>query len=498
MPLTLTVISMQTEHLVTVATVLALTWAMGTTFVVAVRGRVAGLFAWFALLCSYAGLVGVLWVDSLTNLGRNSAVYLWTLLSTGDPHHLCAAGLGFSAGLGPACWLWMQRRRTPATMLDWIQSVGSLVSLPLALIFLGLLAFQEDLKPLLVHRPLVSVIADPVIKEPPNFAIEELIETDIHPVQIAVGPDDCLYATGYRGLALQDGVVIRISAEKGGQYTARTAARGLGRPHGLACFGGDLYVSRSGQFARAKAGILEFENTGAVTLLRDLDGDGRMDFYDDVLAGLPGAQGPDPLHQNNGIAFAPDGRLFVTVGRHTDRGPACGELAGTIISLRPGEDTPEAFAHGLRNPFDLAFGPDGQLFCTDNDANDRRSGDELNHVTKDDHFGFPYTHGTEAAVEGAAKPILVRQRGSLQGLTYADSPALPPELRNCLYAVSYGNSEILQIRLTPQGDTFKTEVSVFARIPGAVDIVADRAGNFYVSCFQTRKIYRLRYQGRQT
>jgi glucose/arabinose dehydrogenase len=253
-------------------------------------------------------------------------------------------------------------------------------------------------------------------------------------------------------------------------------------------------VSRSGQYAKAISGTMTWINTGAVTRLRDLDGDGVMDFYEDVLSDLPGAQGPDPLHQNNGIAFSSDGLLYTTVGAHSDRAPAVGKHEGTILRSRADGSELTVFAEGFRNPFDIVVGPDAQLFSTDNDANDRRSGDELNHVVAGAHYGFPYADGSTEHPQGTVAPLMVTN-GSLQGITYASSPRLPEELRDCLYAVSYENGEIFRIRLTRTGDAYTAQSTLFARIPGAVDICVDRDGTFYISCFHSQTIYRLTYQG---
>ena len=329
-----------------------------------------------------------------------------------------------------------------------------------------------------------------------DFLIDVYYECQFRPVQIAVGPDGALYATGYRGEVNQYGTVARIAPDReSGAMTEVEIAHNLNRPHGLAFYDGDLYVSRSGHYTRAKFGKLTETNTGAVTLLRDTDGDGVMDYYHDVVADLPGAQGPDELHQNNGITFGPKGYMYCTVGAHSDIGPVVGPLEGTIVRSRPDGSNMAVFARGFRNPFDVAIGPRGELFCTDNDPSERRSGDELNHVVKDGHYGFPYADGALPHPDGTTGPLLVHKDGTLQGLAYTNSPGLPEKYRDCLYAASYQNGEIFRIVLHRDGKTFRAESTIFARIPGALDIAIDQAGTFYVSCVHTRKIYRLRYRG---
>jgi glucose/arabinose dehydrogenase len=288
--------------------------------------------------------------------------------------------------------------------------------------------------------------------------------------------------------------VARLSTDpQTGAVRETHIARNLSRPHGLAFHDGELYVSRSGQFARAEAGRLVGVNTGAVTRLRDLDGDHLIDHYEDVVTDLPGAQGPDPLHQNNGIAFGPDGALYVTAGAHSDRAPTTGIFEGTVVRAMLDGSPPEVFAQGFRNPFDICFGPQGQLFGTDNDASDRRNGDELNHIRSGEHYGFPYADGIREHPEGAVSPLLVTRDGTYQGVCYAPaSAALPAPYRDSLYVAGYGNGEIHQVRLRQDGESWIAESSVFARVPGALDITLADDGTFYIACFATQKIYRLR------
>src|SRR5262249_22077866 len=151
----------------------------------------------------------------------------------------------------------------------------------------------------------------------------------------------------------------------------------------------NLYVSRAGQYDVAKQGRIRQRNTGAVTRLRDLTGQGKYEVFDDIIGDLPGAHLPDGLHQNNGIAIS-KGYLYVGVGTSSDHGPPIHPYAGKMLRINLGTGAVEEFAKGLRNPFGITAGPDGEIFCTDNDANNTDIGDALFHVTKDANFGHPY------------------------------------------------------------------------------------------------------------
>lgn len=489
---------MESEHLITFGTFAALTWSFGATLALCRIDVRRPLRPLLYAAASWAAVCGMLWLDSCVSLGRNSSVYVFQMLTGADLPHLAAAALGFCVGFGPAIWPWHR---------DWNQANGGMVAklrfLILLLVhaacfvLLGVITLQEQIKPYLVDRGLRSIITSPGGTEHElGFDLEVYYECTDHPLRIAVGPDGNVYATALRGAALQRGVVVRIAPDpETGTLTETQVARNLNRPFGIAFHDGDLYVSRSGQHSRANHGTLVETNTGAVTLLRDLDGDGIMDYYHDVLSDLPGAQGPDPLHQNNGITFGADGSLYVTVGSHGDRIPAVGPYDGTIIRSRPDGSQTTVFARGFRNPFSVAIGPNGELFCTDNDASDRRNGDELNHVLEGEHYGFPYADGRAEHPSGAVPPLFTVKDGTLQGIAFATSSQLPDDCRNCLYVVNYPNGEIYRIRLTAENGSYRAESSLFARVPQALDIAVDANGTFYISCFESKKIYRLTFRG---
>lgn len=480
------------DHIITAATLAALVWSLGATSSALSHPRKASVWDWGYALVSLAVVCGVLWLDAWISLGRNSALYVGRVLTSGDMHHLCAAGLGASLGTIPAIVPWQAKLRKHVHATRAFQLLGASAVLA-TFFFLALLAAQDQIKPYIQRRGLGSIVSNPgSYSTPDGFDLDQYHDCGFYPVQLTVGPNGDLFASGYWGAAFQDGVVAKISSSPTGSPSEMIIARNLGRPHGLAFHDGELYVSRCGQHVKAESGTLVGVPTGAVTWLRDVDGDGLIDYFSDILSDLPGAQGPDPLHQNNGIAFAPNGDLYVTVGAHADRAPATSALEGTILRVPFGSGTPEVFARGMRNPFDVVMGPNGHVFATDNDASDRRNGDEVNHIRENEHYGHPYADGAKPHPEGTVAPLAVTRSGTFEGLAYTASENLPEEYRNCLYVISYGSGEVIRIRLEKQGDTYHATTDVFARIPNALDIAIDADGVFYISCFADKKIYRLR------
>jgi glucose/arabinose dehydrogenase len=119
-------------------------------------------------------------------------------------------------------------------------------------------------------------------------------------------------------------------------------------------------------------------------------------------------------HAFNGIVISPDGKyLYMNSGSRTDHGevqdakgtfPNTREIPLTSAIFRVPTDidnqvlpSDEAelkrkgylFADGVRNTYDLAFGPNGDLFGADNSP-DADYPDELNWLQEGHHYGFPW------------------------------------------------------------------------------------------------------------
>jgi hypothetical protein len=122
-------------------------------------------------------------------------------------------------------------------------------------------------------------------------------------------------------------------------------------------------------------------------------------------------------HLFNGAVVSPDGEwLFVNSGSRTDHGevedndgafPGVREVPlttkifrlpadGENLLLPAAEDALRAsgyiYAEGLRNAYDLAFAPNGDLFAAENGP-DADLPDELNWIRAGLHYGFPWKFG---------------------------------------------------------------------------------------------------------
>ena len=397
--------------------------------------------------------------------------------------------MGFATAL-----VWGSRytiRRDFATQTVWSWLEPTLLAASIGVVVLCGQAYMWK-EVLGVTRHAVSVQA-------PEFVIEKVADLDDQPLRLAASDDGDIYICHdyFKKHGAMGGSIIRFRQDPDtGKFQKKTVAesRFLARCYGLALRDGDLYVSRSGFFPKAFMGEVSYENTGAVTQLKDLDGDGYFEYAHDVISGLPGVRAPDTMQQNNGFVFAEDGSLFVTNAGAADRTLDEHPWGGAILKFDPDFTHPQVYAKGFRNPWTIAFGPDNELFVTDSDV-DRNPGDEINHVVLGEHYGHPFVIPHEVGVEpiGFREPILVGERETVfLGMAYATSDSLPEEYRNCMYVTDFRQDRVLRIRLERSGDTYKVAgIYPFARIPTPVDIAVTPAGEFFVISRRAQKVYRI-------
>lgn len=328
-----------------------------------------------------------------------------------------------------------------------------------------------------------------------GFVVEHLLDAPFSPVRIAVGADGRVFVTGMEGVARHSGAVFELHPPEGsaGAWRAERVAAELNRPYGLAVHEGALYVSRSGQHTKWRNGVVEHVATGAVTRIEDLDGDGVFDTYHDVITGLPGARGPDYLHQNNAVVFDDEGRLYATSAINSDHTPPTHPWEGTVLVAEgPAYKDVRVYARGFRNPFGLTRAPDGRLFATDNDAGSgplANAGDRVLLVEEGAHYGQPLADERTAGVS----PPLAIHAEALAGVAWAAGPELPPD-RHGLYAVSFAKGEVWRYTIEEVDGTQRAVRHDFARIDGAADIAAAPDGSMLVSSWRGG-IFRIRPTG---
>ena len=411
------------------------------------------------------------------------------LIRERDSSAIVAVAMGIAAAVVWGTRYTAQREVAASSLWSWFEPAILAVSICVVVAAGQAYLWKEILG---VTRHAVRVHA-------PGFRIEKIADLDDQPLRMAAGDEGDVFICFdyFKKHGAMGGAILRLWPDPNSrEFQKRTVVESpfLARCYGLTLHEGDLYVCRSGFFPQATMGEVSYASTGAVTQLKDLDGDGYFEYAHDVISNLPGVRAPDTMQQNNGLVFAPDGSLFVTQAGAADRTLDEHPWGGTILKFRPDFTNPEVYAKGFRNPWTIAVGPEGELFVTDSDV-DKNPGDEINHVVHGEHYGHPYVIPNEAGVEpiGFRDPILVGERETVfLGMAYATSPSLPEEFRNCLYVTDFRQNRVLRIELVRSGDTFKVlGVHPFATVPTPVDLAISSAGEFFVMSRRAQKVYRI-------
>lgn len=116
-----------------------------------------------------------------------------------------------------------------------------------------------------------------------------------------------------------------------------------------------------------------------------------------ILTGIP----VNTYHDGGGLAFGPDGMLYVTTGDAGDAATAQDKdsLSGKVLRLTPDGDVPEdnpfpdnpVYSYGHRNVQGLAWDESGRLFVSEFGENQY---DEVNRIEAGGNYGWPEVEGT--------------------------------------------------------------------------------------------------------
>ncbi len=484
---------MSTDAL-TLVVVSALAVAAFATTLAAARSRIASrtipgtVTAILTALVALGTLAFVVLVAARMNQGTNYFVSVMQSVMGRDMGTLASIAFGVLLG---SPWIHAlfrsrraeRRRGLGAVIADVVPDVLSVVALVGLLgVFIVLVARAEYDNP-----KFASFLWKDAITQH-GFDVRKIADigpAEAHPISLAVDGDENVYVSYHTYfIGKEHGGVHRFEPNEDlTEYKGTTVIDSplLARPFGLAVRDGDLYVSRSGRLGFARDGELSHEPAGAVTRIRDLDGDGLFEYMDDILVGLPGARGPDTQHQNQGILFLPDGRLLVTNGVPSDHAPATHPWEGVILELSADFQEVRVFAEGLRNPFGLTVTADGNIIATDNDSSSL-SGDELNAIVRGGHYGHPYDHDPKLDAEGFIKPIFrAPVVGNFVGVTQVPPDHPSEALRGCLLIADHVTDAVWRVKINETSEGVEVvEAQPFFDVPAPLNVVVGPSGTIYV------------------
>ncbi len=264
-------------------------------------------------------------------------------------------------------------------------------------------------------------------------------------------------------------------------FTISKFAENLGKPRMIVTGPSGIYVSR--------------RTPGDVLLLKDSNGDGKSDttqimikkkgvhglaIHDDKLylatvtevysapLNQDGTTGELQLlidnlpeggqHPNRTIGFGPDSMMYITVGSTCNACAETNKQSATILQANPDGSNLKVYAKGLRNTIGFDWHPKtAELYGMDHGIDwlgDKEQKEELNHLKKDAHYGWPYIFGDgkfnkadkpdsltyRQFAEKAEEPVLLHTAHSApMNLLFYQSEMFPEEYKNDAFVSFHGS-----------------------------------------------------------
>ena len=238
--------------------------------------------------------------------------------------------------------------------------------------------------------------------------------------------------------------------------------------------------------------IADGPDGAALYRLEDKNRDAKVDRVTTVLK----FTGPMREHGPHALTLGPDGMIYIVVGNYSsvDQEPANsspyrntyeGDLnvpryedpgghavgieapGGTILRTDSNGSFVEIVAGGLRNPYDLAFNLEGELFTYESDMEadiglSWYRPTRVNHIISGGEYGWRsgwanwpdyFLDGLPAAHEMGT--------GSPTGITFYHHFRYPLRYHNAMFACDWAKGQINVVRMTPNGAGYQMESDVF-------------------------------------
>ena len=369
---------------------------------------------------------------------------------------------------------------------------------------------------------------------PEGFVLEDLYSPNDKDqgswVALTEGPNGLIYACD------QYGDIYKFKIPAAGQVLDATmidsVALDIGEAHGLLWAFNSLYVAVN---KRWQDEIPDEEERGSgIYRLKDTNGDGALDNIE-MLLKLDGWG----EHGPHNFAVSPTGKdLYFLAGNHVAipevvkqnsrlpnnwgednvfpqyldaRGHANNIKApgGWIVRMDPDGQKIELVSAGYRNPFDLAFNQDGELFTYDADMEwdlgmPWYRPTRVCHVTSGSEYGWRTGSGKwpEYYPDNLSAVVNLEQ-GCPTGILMGGQLNFPAEYKHGLFIMDWSFGTIYYVDLQAEGSSYTGSKKEFlSGIPlPLTDMIAGSDGNLYFATGGRRlesHFYRLSYKGGDT
>lgn len=346
------------------------------------------------------------------------------------------------------------------------------------------------------------------IRLPEGFSISIFADDVPGARQMALSPGGALY------VGTRNGSVYAIdnatqAIEKGERAkAARTLAKDLNEPNGVAFHNGSLYVAEISR-------ILRFDNIE------------KADSSSTAKPVVLRSDYPQDTHHGwKYIAVGPDGWLYIPVGAPCNVCKRDNKIYASITRMSLDGKKREIFSEGVRNTVGFDWHPKTRaLWFTDNGRDmmgDEIPGDELNTAPKSGlHFGFPYCHQGDLKDPGFGAKANCDKKGpytypvqvlgphvAALGMKFYTQQQFPEKYRNQIFIAEHGSwnrskkigYRITTVKLDEKGNSLGYDVFAEGWLQNEkawgrpVDIVVAPDGSLLVSDDKAGAIYRISYK----
>jgi glucose/arabinose dehydrogenase len=251
---------------------------------------------------------------------------------------------------------------------------------------------------------------------PEGFTAYRIAEGFLRATSIALGPDGELFVSE------RHGNVYRLADADGDGVYEELVLYSSG------------YEEATG-IVVAEDGTLYVSSRGIISTVRDADGDGVGEERNDIITGLPIGR-----HQNDGIVFGPDGKLYIGHGSTCDDCVEPDDRSPTILQANADGSGLRIYATGLRNVYDMAFDAQGNLWATDNGSDTPcETVDELNLIEDGGDYGWPYgEEGCDPLNDGIPPVVSLGLHTASTGITAYEADHFPG-FAGTLFATVWGS-----------------------------------------------------------
>ena len=188
------------------------------------------------------------------------------------------------------------------------------------------------------------------------------------------------------------------------------------------------------------------------------------------------------IHNGGRIKFGPDGKLYITTGDANNRTAAqdINSLSGKVLRTNKDGSVPAdnpfknyVYAYGNRDPQGLAWGPTGILYESEHGE---IQNDEINILVPGGNYGWPIYQGNDH-VQGYQSPFVVYTNFTL-------APSGMAFYNNKLYIAGLRGSQVRQINLAENGTSITGQQAILTQLGRIRDVVA-HDGYIYICTSNT-------------